>query len=220
MTSDPRDQQSGPEFEQDLEVVRSAWSGLEQTDPPELLNQAVLNKARRELGARRKSRPLRWLGGFAAATVIVLALTIVIQQDQQQTTPVLKKTNGFKLDQTDPAASKSKVERDDFEEAVRREQADRQLSPMSSEETESRMKRSAAAPPVPANDAAVMAVAEEMSDSLAEPEKGTDGIPEADAWIERLLFLRETQQDEKLIQELAAFREAYPDYALPTELQD
>ena len=220
MTSDPRDQQSGPEFEQDLKAVRSAWSGLEQTDPPELLNQAVLNTARRELNTRRRSRPLRWLGGFATATVIVLALTIVIQQEEQQTTPSLKKTNGFKLDQTDPAASKSEVDRDDFEETARREQADRQLSPMSSEETESRMKRSVAAPSVPASDAAVMAVAEEMSDSLAEPEKAADRIPEADAWIERLLLLRETQQDEKLIQELAAFREAYPDYVLPPELHD
>ena len=205
MTSDPRDQQSGPEFEQDLKAVRSAWSGLEQTDPPELLNQAVLNTARRELNTRRRSRPLRWLGGFATATVIVLALTIVIQHEEQQTTPSLKKTNGFKLDQTDPAASKSEVDRDDFEETARREQADRQLSPMSSEEAESRMKRS---------------VAEEMSDSLAESEKATDSIPEADAWIERLLLLRETQQDEKLIQELAAFREAYPDYVLPPELHD
>jgi hypothetical protein len=179
MTSDPRDQQSGPEFEQDLKAVRSAWSGLEQTDPPELLNQAVLNTARRELNTRRRSRPLRWLGGFATATVIVLALTIVIQQDEQQTTPALKKTNGFKLDQTDPAA-----------------------------------------PPVTASDAAVMAVAEEMSDSLAESEKATDSIPEADAWIERLLLLRETHQDELLIQELTAFREAFPGYTLPPELQD
>ena len=179
MTSDPRDQQSGPEFEQDLKAVRSAWSGLEQTDPPELLNQAVLNTARRELNTRRRSRPLRWLGGFATATVIVLALTIVIQQEEQQTTPVLKKTNGFKLDQTDPAA-----------------------------------------PPVTASDAAVMAVAEEMSDSLAESEKATDSIPEADAWIERLLLLRETHQDELLIQELTAFREAFPGYTLPPELQD
>ena len=220
MTSDPHDQQSGPEFEKDLEAVRSAWSGLEQTDPPELLNQAVLNTARRELNTRRRSRPLRWLGGFATATVIVLALTIVIQQEEQQTTPSLKKTNGFKLDQTDPAASKSEVDRDDFEETARREQADRQLSPMSSEDAEFRMKRSVAAPPVPASDAAVMAVAEEMSDSLAEPEKAAHRIPAADAWIERLLLLRETQQDEKLIQELAAFREAYPDYVLPPELHD
>ena len=185
MTSDPRDQQAGPEFERNLEAVRSAWSGLEQTDPPELLNQAVLNTARRELDARRKNRPLRWLGGFATAAVIVLALSIVIQQDEQLTTPSLKKTNGFMLDEVAPVVNKKE------------------------------MKRSVATPSVPASDAAVMAVAEEMSDSLAKPEKAADSIPEADAWIERLLLLRETQQDEKLIQELAAFREAYPDYVLP-----
>jgi hypothetical protein len=190
MTSDPRDQQSGPEFEQDLEAVRSAWSGLEQTNPPELLNQAVLNTARRELVARRRSRPLRWLGAFATATIVVLALTVVIEQDEQQTTPALKKSNGFMLDQAAPVASKQEA------------------------------KRRAAVSAVPASDAAVMAVAEEMSDSPAEPAKMTDRIPAADAWIERLLLLRETRQDEKLVQELAAFRDAYPDYALPPELQD
>ncbi len=190
MTSDPRKQQSGPEFEQDLETVSAAWSGLEQTEPPELLNQAVVNTARRELDARRRSRPLRWLGGFATATVIVLALTIVIQQDEQQTAPALKKTDSFKLEQRAPEAS------------------------------ETRMKRSAATPPIAASDTAALPVAEEINDSLAEKEEAPSGIPAAEAWIERLLHLRNTRQDEKLVQELAAFREAYPDYPLPPELQD
>lgn len=174
MTKDPRDQQSGPEFEQDLEAVRSAWSGLEKTEPPDLLNQAVLNTARRALEVRRKSRPLRWLGGFATATVIVVALTIVIQQDEQQIPPALEKTNGFMLNQDAPVAHKKE------------------------------MKKS---------------VAEEMSDSLAQPAREDDRVPEADAWIERLLLLRETRQDEKLVEELAAFREAFPDYPLPPELR-
>jgi len=190
MTSDPRDKNSGPEFEQDLETVRSAWSSLEQTDPPELLDQAVLNTARRQLGARRRSRPLRWVGGFATAAVIVLALTIVIQQDEQSPAPALEKTNGFKLEQAAPVARKKEA------------------------------KRSAAAPAVSVSDAATLTVAEEMSDSLFEPEQAADRIPEADAWIEQLLLLRATQQDEKLIQELTAFREAYPDYTLPPELRD
>jgi len=220
MTSDPHDQQSGPEFEHDLEAVRSAWSGLEQTDPPELLDQAVLNTARRELGARRKRRPLNWMGAFATAAIVVLALTIVIQQDEQQTTPTLKKTNGFKLDQAAPAASRSEADLNDLEEKSGHEPAARQLTPQREEKTGLRMKKSVAAPVTPAADAAVMAVAEEMSDSPAEPAKDADRIPEADAWIGRLLHLRQTRQDEKLVQELAAFRNAYPDYVLPPELQD
>ena len=188
MNSDPRNKNSGPEFEQDLEAVRSAWSSLEQTDPPELLDQAVLNTARRELSTRRRSRPLRWVGGFATAAVIVLALTIVIQQDEQSPAPTLEKTNGFKLEQAAPVTRKKEA------------------------------RRSAAAPAVSVSDAATLTVAEEMSDSLSEPEQAADRLPEADAWIERLLLLRETQQDEKLIQELTAFREAYPDYALPPGL--
>jgi len=220
MTSDPRDQQSGPEFEQDLEAVSAAWSGLEKTEPPKLLNQAVLNTARRECDARRKNRPLRWLGGFATATVIVLALTIVIQQDEQQSTPALKKTDGFMLEQAAPEASKKEADRSDLEAKAGRTQASRPLNISSDKASETRMKRSAAAPPVAASDTAALPVAEEMSDSLAEPEEAAGGNPEAEAWIERLLLLRNTQQDEKLVQELAAFRKAFPDYSLPPELQD
>ena len=58
-----------------------------------------------------------------------------------------------------------------------------------------------------------------MSESLAQPAREADGVPEADAWIERLLLLRETRQGEKLVEELAAFREAFPDYPLPPELK-
>jgi len=148
MTSDPRDQQSGPEFEQDLETVSAAWSGLEQTEPPELLNQAVLNTARRECDARRKSRPLRWLGGFATATVIVL----------------VKKTDGFMLEQAAPEASKKEADRSDLEAKAGRTQASRPLNISSDKASETRMKRSAAAPPVAASDTAALPVAEEMSD--------------------------------------------------------
>ena len=216
MTTDKRDQQSEPEFEQDLEVVRSAWLGEEKAEPPELLDQAVLNAAQRELDARRKSRPLRWLGGFATATVVVLALTIVIQQDQQSAPG---KTDDFMLDQAAPVALKKESERDDREEMAAPGQAAGQLMPESGQRTEFRAQRSAAPQADPASNAATATVAEEIAIAPAEPEKGANRIPEAEAWIERLVLLRETQQDEKLVEELAAFREAYPDYPLPPELE-
>ena len=41
-----------------------------------------------------------------------------------------------------------------------------------------------------------------------------------EAWIERILMLHEAQLYEQLETELAAFRQAYPDYPLPPPLQD
>jgi hypothetical protein len=202
MTTDPRDQKSEPEFEQDLEAVRSAWSGLEKTEPPELLNQAVMNTARRELESQRKRRPLRWLGAFATATVVVLALTLVVQQDEQLNAPVPEKANGFMLEQAAPTARKKEADRDDTELRARRNAAP------------------AAAPAVMASDNATAIMEEEILEAPLKLEKASGAIPEAEAWIERLLLLQETRQDEKLLQELAAFRQAYPDYILPPALQD
>lgn len=218
MTTHPRDRHSDSEFEQDLEAVRSSWNGLEKTEPPELLDQAVLNTARRELAGQRRRRPLRWLGAFATATVVVLALTIVYQQDEQLTAPVREGADGFKLDQAAPATSRKEADRDDLAEKAGRAEAARQLKSESGERSEARMKQNAVPAAAPASDVAALAVAEESSDLPAEAELMADRISEAETWIERLLLLRETQQDEKLAEELAAFREAYPEYPLPPEL--
>jgi len=109
MMMDPKDRKSeaGEERtrEQELEVadlatIQGAYSRLEATEPPALLDQVVLNTARRELASgRRKS--LRWIGAFATASVLVLALTIVVQQDPA---PMKTgRTNGAKLDAVAPS---------------------------------------------------------------------------------------------------------------------
>jgi hypothetical protein len=216
MTTKQHDQHSEPEYQRDLEAVRLAWSGREKVEPPELLDQAVLNTARRELSARRKPLPLRWLGAFATATVVVLAMTIVIQQDEQA--PALEKSDGFMLDQAIPAAPRKEAERDGLEEKPRLDQTIGQSKPDNDERARFMMKQNAAPPAVAASDVSGMAAAQEPASTQAETENGTGKIPEAEAWIERLLLLRETQQDEKLVAELAAFRETYPGYPLPPEL--
>jgi len=98
---DPKDRKSEQEqepegnWEQDLDDIQSAYSTLETTEPPGLLDQAILNTARRELAARKK-KPMRWIGAFATASVFVLALTIVIQQNQEA--PLSGRSNDIKLD--------------------------------------------------------------------------------------------------------------------------
>ena len=219
MTNDPHDQKSELEFEQDLEAVRSSWRVLENTEPPDLLDRAVLNTARRELEHHRKRRPWRWLGAFSTAAVVVLALTIVVQQDERPPTPALDKSDGFMLDQAAPAARKREQDRDDYGEKAGPGESTSQPGAETGGRTGTRTKQSAASPAAPASNVAAIAIAEDMARAPVELEEKADRIPEADAWIERLIFLRETQQDEKLISELATFREAYPDYPLPPELE-
>jgi len=239
MTTDPRNQQSEQGLEQNLEKVRSAWSKLESAEPPELLDQAVLNTARRELESKPRRRSLHWLGAFATATVIVLALTVVIQQDRPVPMPAKQEANGIKLDQAAPVGVKKEADRDAVEQKAGRENLDRQLRLESGQVGEARMKRSvppAAAPvsePQEADEPALMKASEiefeetatssmpaESADTMSLNEEMADSVSEAEAWIERLLLLKETQQDEKLVEELAAFRETWPDYPLPPELED
>jgi hypothetical protein len=105
MTMDPKDRKPemnpGGNWEQDLEAVRSALPGLESVEPPDLLDQVVLNTARRELAATRR-KPMRWIGAFATAAVVVLALSIVVQQDRK--TPDPRSGDGIKLDAARPAS--------------------------------------------------------------------------------------------------------------------
>ena len=73
-------------WESDLDSIQAAYSSLAADEPPELLDQMVLNTARRDL-AKRRRRPLRWIGAFASVSVVVLALTIVLQQDPEPVQP-------------------------------------------------------------------------------------------------------------------------------------
>ena len=94
---DPRDRKSEAQQERDLagdlDAIQAEYSGLEAIEPPALLDQAILNTARREMATGRR-RPMRWIGAFATASVFVLALTLVIQQDKGPLEP--RQNNGAK----------------------------------------------------------------------------------------------------------------------------
>ncbi len=110
MTMDPKDQKSelnpGHDWEQDLEVIRSALPDLDSAEPPELLDQAVLNSARRDL-ATTSRQPARWIGAIATAAVVVLALSIVVQQDQKTPEPGIG--NGIQLNSPRPAVAEKET---------------------------------------------------------------------------------------------------------------
>ncbi len=87
MTSDPRKQSPDDRLERDVEKIRAALSGQDRREPPDLLDQAVLNSARRALENPEKKWlrrfPVRWMGAIATASVIVLAIGLVVQQEQE-----------------------------------------------------------------------------------------------------------------------------------------
>jgi hypothetical protein len=185
MTTDPRHQKDENALDQEIAPVRSTWASLEQEEPPVLLDQAVINRARRELEDQGKAGPkrisIKWLGAFATAAVVILALTVVLEQEQHAPVPAAEQADGLRLDSDGPAAGKR-------EARVNAETA---------------------------------AVAEKSSaGALAGAEESPDEIPEANAWIEQLLELKKAHQVEKLAGELARFRAAYPDYPLPSDLED
>lgn len=203
MTNDPRHQKDDKALDQEIEQVRSTWNSLEKEEPPALLDQAVYNQAQRALegpsGAGGKRRSLRWLGAFATASVVVMALTVVIQQQQSAPLPSAKEVDGLMLDR-------------DQEQDAKPARAEK---PMASKAMEAPR-----AKPALQESSEFSAVAKQNSaDAFAEEEK-YDEAPSAEIWIEQLLELKNTQQAEILATELARFRSVYPDYHLPPELDE
>lgn len=197
-------------IDQDLEAVRSAWASHTQAEPPRLLDQAVLNAARRELEKSRRLRPGAWLGAVATAAVVVLALTIVLQQHDQAPAPAPSKADGIQLersalshDMPEPApasaapAAAPRPQRQEALEAVADSAAT--VSPELRETGENAAKSLRAVPSAPLEDAAVL-----------EPE----------AWIAVLRRLQKEGRADELRSELEAFRTAWPDYPLPPDLLD
>jgi hypothetical protein len=206
MNSDPHDNPNNPEFEPDLSAVRSAWEGLEQVEPPELLDQAVLNTARRNLKGAQPRRSMRWLGAFASAVVVVLALAIVVRQDQQGPVPPVPGSDGFRMDQDAPARAKSKQERKPMmqDEARQAQPETRQIGPAA---------RAAASEVVPVQgDESRLRALESLEEDA--------GRPDPQAWIEQMRALRAAGRLDELEAELADFRRSFPDYPLPPELLD
>jgi hypothetical protein len=230
MSKDPKKHDTDPVLEKSLEGVRQAWSRIDPQEPPELLDQAVLNAARRELEAGRRRRPLRWLGGFATATVMVLALSLLFLQEQPPLEGPASKPEQFLRRSTEDGELRMRADADPALEKSARNLSRDQADAPRSEKPEAMLRQSisAADEPVPVAEAEAMApqelqeaAAASKLEVMAAPASVTAGRnAEAEAWIVKLLELLDSGQDEKLAQELAAFKQAYPDYPLPDRLQD
>lgn len=202
-------------LEQDLRAIRARWRSDGADEPPGLLDQAVLNAARRELQGKTGPRRLRWLGGFATAVVVVVAVSLVLQQQQSEgPAPGLPDGDGFRLEAEPPTESRTAVskERAAVEAEQRRDEA----------ATAAALEPGEPPPGAASPQAVPRAAAAPLGESFDAPEKADSAEADADAateWVERLLDLQRSGDEERLAEELAAFRRAYPDYPLPPELE-
>ena len=211
MTSDPGKQKAKDKLEHDLEDIRAVLSGPGSPEPPDLLNQAVLNAARRELdrpGQRWRRRfPVRWMGAFATASVIILALGLIVQQEQE--------LPGLPGIEEDRMKLKSEAPMGESKDA-----AEKQLISKSIDRDDAAKQRVAPMATAPAK--TVEFAAEEVADESALQEQGDamEGVRSPEDWIDLMLELKSSNQLNRLSKELEAFRSVYPDHPLPTELRD
>ena len=196
------------EHDPDLEAVGKTWRRLSKDEPPALLDQAVLNRARRDLETAGPRR-LRWLGHFATAGVAVIALSVWLLQDRSPVAP-----GGDATLRVAPPAEESASK-----PAAAPEPQSRRLAPSVLSEQ---------APMAPSNEARAKGAPAEALRSepakaapVARARSAADEATQVrapEAWIEDLLALQAAGQVEELRTELEAFRVAYPDYPLPPAL--
>ena len=72
----------------DLEKLGSAYQHLEHDQPPELLDQAILNSAHRAVEKKTGWNQFGWMHGLATTAVFVLAFTVIL--DQRELAPEFK----------------------------------------------------------------------------------------------------------------------------------
>lgn len=207
MSSDRR--RPGPERDIDLDALRAAWPRLARPEPPAMLDQRVLNAARRAIAP--KPRRWHWIGAFATAGVVVLTVSVALLQDWQPAAPA-PVVEGLELrrDYAPSAADapmQSAAEAESMAAGVAREEA-----------VEADAAPKAATEPGPTDAIAPRRAMERAAPAL-QAEHGPGRSPAE--WIERLLQLQAEagKQDEAFRRELEAFRAAYPDYPLPPELE-
>lgn len=222
----------------DDERVAAAYRELPPDEPPEEIDLAVLNRARRALDGKA-ARPWNfgWIHALATTAIVVLGVALVLKIPNQEPAAPLRVAKPPSGKLRDPAAEIEVLRRPaPPEEAAGMTPTLRQAVPADVEGKSESLGAAAKArsEEVPRPD---RAVADDVSPPAAEPltdldtaemraetppaeaeEAGREHDPEQ--WVRRLLALREAGRTEALQQELAAFRSAWPDYPLPPELAD
>lgn len=231
----------GNQEQADLEQVGSAYRKLTDEEPPELLDQAVLNRARRAVQTRG-SRPWNfgWPHALSTTALAVLGVALVVQlPDPEINEPMrVMKAPSTRLHDAESKFEPVRLPAQQAMKGVNIPAMVRDLSKpvpaganrertaeQSADETPGLQAFSASSrtetPVVPATAQAeeVLAapVAIEADDGVAaEPQDPAQRDAEGpEQWIERIEALMENGRDQEARMEMEAFKKAWPDHPLP-----
>lgn len=210
-------QKSGPNKDDEVisKEIRTAYDRLAENElpgPPEMLDQAVLNRAHAEVDKPRSSRPwsFGWLHALSTAAVIVLGLTVILQF-REQVPPSVPVQQSTPLSEPSPSAAPAGIVSDEAASApaaLRQRVAESKVESRSESVEEALVTpmRNVATPPA--------AIAEDRA--LAEPELRED----PQAWLAEIRGLLEAGNTQQAEEELARFREQWPDIPVPADLDE
>lgn len=212
-------------FKGDLEKLRQAYDKLDREGPPELLDQAVLNLARREVEKKSHWTQFGWLHGLTTAAVFVLAFSIILHQ--RDPSPVFESddisTRSRLLSTEKTAVSKMDSQADEAPVRLmeKREKAPGDPGAMQIAVEEVRLRDSDSTATSPAADrasdqAGFMAVAEPVMSGV---NMGAKNDTQAEQKLAAIISLKQAG-DESWRDELKLFQEQFPDYPLPDELKN
>lgn len=214
----------------DLENISRVYGQMDQDEPPELLDQAVLNRAHRAVEGKPHWMQFGWLHGLTTTAVFVLAFFIIMNQRE----PVPVEEDGiFESPVVPMQVRKSTRETMQVETRERRmkvskgsELADEAIE--SAEFMQQGVLLEEAAPMADAVDAVDAAAQPSPAMAVAEPARSdltgraifkseSETNPERE--LQEIIRLKQAG-DETWRKELELFLERHPDYPLPDELKN
>lgn len=236
MNSKHRTGQDDKTLADDLEALARAYRRDETTEPPDLLDQAVLNSARRAAEEKPRRLQFSWVHGLSTAAVVVLAIALYHFQ-QPAPGPLQHPPASSSAQPVHPAASQGAAEQKEESGSLGKRQElriqsfDTATAPLTRED-EDGAASAPAAEPTPAEkslreqalehayttDSATANAVEEAQQSNQPEQLQARKDADAETRIKAILALKRAGND-AWRDALRKFTETYPDYPLPEELQ-
>jgi hypothetical protein len=209
-------------LDQDFRQLQRAYDALPEDGPPELVDQAVLNLARREAAGGKVRRPwsFGWVHALTSAAIVVLAVAIYTHQPDAGVDEPLRVAK--------PPSPKLRDVQSEIQPLQIPAQRPAYTAPTPMREIRQRDSAAILAEPTPAaaveGEQNLADAVEERSSELAAKAAGAtdvdDDTPTPEQWLQRILELKREGNEAAAARELQAFRAAWPDYPLPPELSD
>lgn len=240
---------SDDRLQEDLDQIARSYGQLEHMEPPDMVDQAILNSAHRATEKKQHWMNFGWIQGLTTTALIVLAVTVVLKQSE--TIPLLEDNTNINGDipllQADEPTPVRSPDKRDVDTAMLKKQIQ--------EESGVVVQDMAAAPPAAAEMATRnseyrvsskrslddvltrteadeagatpgKSTARQRSDAQAAAAEAVTPATEkpADAHIDieqqlQVILGLKEADDETWITELEKFTRKYPDYPLPEELK-